>query len=398
MLLPVAPCRHGRQKATSNGRTLPVCNRVFRPSPSRPGPRAPIARIRLRQAGVDPDRGVPMRERKPTWARAPVVLGRGYRSLGRTMRDLDLVTVCEEAGCPNIYECWSEGTATFMINGDRCTRACGFCLVDTSRPLPVDPGEPDRVAQAVSRMGLAHAVVTAVARDDVPDGGAGGFAATVLAIRKRCPGTSVELLIPDCKGDTESLDVIFTSRPEVLNHNLETVARLQRAVRPSAGYARSLAVLARAHKAGLVTKSGLILGMGEEVSEVRGALMDLKSVGVKIVTLGQYLRPSASHIPVSALVDSRGVHRDRHVRTQSRLRPCGVVATHALELSRPKRDGIGGGRDTRHDRECSGEGDCVMAELSVDSDERVRKRRMAAVHIADVRARRQTRSDLVPWR
>jgi lipoic acid synthetase len=263
--------------------------------------RAPgsAARIRLRQAGVDPDRGVPMRERKPTWARAPVVLGRGYRSLGRTMRDLDLVTVCEEAGCPNIYECWSEGTATFMINGDRCTRACGFCLVDTRRPLPVDPGEPGRVAQAVSRMGLAHAVVTAVARDDVPDGGAGAFAATVLAIRQRCPDTSVELLIPDCKGDTESLDVIFSSRPEVLNHNLETVARLQRAVRPSAGYARSLAVLARAHKAGLVTKSGLILGMGEEVSEVRGALMDLKSVGVKIVTLGQYLRPSATHIPVA---------------------------------------------------------------------------------------------------
>jgi lipoic acid synthetase len=264
-------------------------------------PRAPgsAARIRLRQAGVDPDRGVPIRERKPSWARAPVVLGRGYRSLGRTMRDLDLVTVCEEAGCPNIYECWSEGTATFMINGDRCTRACGFCLVDTRKPMPIDPDEPERVAEAVSRMGLAHAVVTAVARDDVRDGGAAGFAATVRAIRKRCPATSVELLIPDCKGDAGSLEVIFESRPEVLNHNLETVARLQRAVRPSAGYARSLAVLARAYKAGLVTKSGMILGMGEEVEEVRGALVDLKAVGVKIVTLGQYLRPSASHVPVA---------------------------------------------------------------------------------------------------
>ncbi len=264
-------------------------------------PRAPGsgARIRLRQAGVDPERGVPMRDRKPEWVRAPVVMGVGYRSLGRTMRDLDLVTVCEEAGCPNIYECWSDGTATFMINGDRCTRACGFCLVDTRRPLPVDPGEPERVAEAVSRMGLAHAVVTAVARDDVADGGATGFAAAVRAIRDRCPGTTVELLIPDCKGNPESLDVIFASRPDVLNHNLETVPRLQRAVRPSAGYARSLSVLASAHRAGLVTKSGMILGMGEDTDEVRGALADLRAVGVKIVTLGQYLRPSVAHIPVA---------------------------------------------------------------------------------------------------
>jgi lipoyl synthase len=215
------------------------------------------------------------------------------------MRDLDLVTVCEEAGCPNIYECWSEGTATFMINGDRCTRACGFCLVDTRRPLPADPQEPARVAEAVSRMKLAHAVVTAVARDDLPDGGAAGFAATVRVIRQRCPGTSVELLVPDCKGDAEALDTIFEARPDVLNHNLETVARLQRAVRPSAGYARSLAVLARANKAGLVTKSGLILGMGETRDEVRGALADLRGAGVAIVTLGQYLRPSTQHTPVA---------------------------------------------------------------------------------------------------
>jgi lipoic acid synthetase len=226
-------------------------------------------------------------------------MGGEYRSLGRTMRDLDLVTVCEEAGCPNIYECWSEGTATFMINGDRCTRACGFCLVDTRRPLPADPGEPARVAEAVSRMKLAHAVVTAVARDDLRDGGAAGFAATVRTIRQRCPGTSVELLVPDCKGDPVALDTIFDARPDVLNHNLETVARLQRAVRPSAGYARSLSVLARAHKAGLVTKSGLILGMGETHDEVRGALADLRGVGVAIVTLGQYLRPSTRHTPVA---------------------------------------------------------------------------------------------------
>jgi lipoyl synthase len=272
-----------------------------RPVPESVEPRVPgsAVRIRLRQAGIDPERGVPINERKPAWLRAPVVMGGEYRSLGRTMRNLDLVTVCEEAGCPNIYECWSEGTATFMINGDRCTRACGFCLVDTRRPLPADPGEPARVAEAVSRMGLAHAVVTAVARDDLADGGAAGFAATVTAIRQRCPGTSVELLVPDCKGDPEALDAIFAARPDVLNHNLETVARLQRAVRPSAGYARSLAVLARANKAGLVTKSGLILGMGETHDEIRGALADLRAVGVAIVTLGQYLRPSTLHTPVA---------------------------------------------------------------------------------------------------
>jgi lipoyl synthase len=277
-----------------------VASSRSRPVPESVEPRVPgsAVRIRLRQAGVDPESAIPINERKPQWLRAPVVMGGEYRSLGRTMRDLDLVTVCEEAGCPNIYECWSEGTATFMINGDRCTRACGFCLVDTRHPLPADPEEPARVAEAVSRMKLSHAVVTAVARDDMPDGGAAGFAATVRSIRRRCSGTSVELLVPDCKGDQVALDTIFSARPDVLNHNLETVARLQRAVRPSAGYARSLAVLARARKAGLVTKSGMILGMGETHDEVRGALADLRSVGVSIVTLGQYLRPSARHTPV----------------------------------------------------------------------------------------------------
>ncbi|MFZ0665111.1 MAG: lipoyl synthase [Acidimicrobiales bacterium] len=274
---------------------------VAAPDVVSPAPGA-SAKIRLRQAGVDPDAGVPMRERKPQWLRAPVVMGDRFRNLGRTMRDLGLVTVCEEAGCPNIYECWADGTATFMINGERCTRACGFCLVDTRHPMPIDPEEPVKVAEAVEKMGLAYAVVTAVARDDMPDGGAEAFAATIRAIRERCPGTSVEVLIPDCKGNGEALDLIFAERPEVLNHNLETVARLQRAVRPSAGYARSLAVLARAAKAGLVVKSGIILGMGETTGEVRAALVDLRAVGVSIVTIGQYLRPSAKHIPVARWV------------------------------------------------------------------------------------------------
>ncbi len=237
--------------------------------------------------------------RKPGWLRVKAEMGPGYQSMQRTMRSLDLVTVCEEAGCPNIFECWADGTATFMINGSRCTRACGFCLVDSGRPWALDPGEPERVAAAVARLGLDHAVVTAVARDDLPDGGAAGFAATIAAIHSRCPGTAVEVLIPDCKGDDDALAMVFAARPEVLNHNLETVARLQRAVRPAASYARSLSVLGRAKRAGLVTKSGLMLGLGETEVEVGGALADLRAVGVDIVTLGQYLRPTAGHLPVA---------------------------------------------------------------------------------------------------
>ncbi|MGO9965222.1 MAG: lipoyl synthase [Acidimicrobiales bacterium] len=254
---------------------------------------------RLVDAGVDPGQGVALSSRKPQWARAEARIGPELIRLRATMRELDLVTVCEEAGCPNIFECWADGTATFMINGERCTRACGFCLVDTRRPLPLDPGEPDRVAEAVARMRLTHAVVTAVARDDLADGGAQAFAETIAAIRRRSPRTTVEVLIPDCKGDDAALNMVFEARPEVLNHNLETVNRLQRAVRPSASYARSLSVLARSAAAGCTTKSGIILGMGETVPEVVAALGDLRAVGVEIVTIGQYLRPTAAHLPVA---------------------------------------------------------------------------------------------------
>jgi lipoic acid synthetase len=250
---------------------------------------------RLAEAGV----GTAPEARRPEWMRVRADLGPGYRATKRLMRDLDLRTVCEAAGCPNIYECWADGTATFMILGDRCTRACGFCLVDTRKPFPLDPGEPARVADAVAHLGLEHVVVTSVARDDVADGGAAAFAATIDAIRLRAPGTRVEVLIPDCKGDADALDVIFAARPDVLNHNLETVARLQRAARPSAAYFRSLALLARAKDAGLLTKSGIILGMGETEHELRGAIADLRNVGVDVLTLGQYLRPSARHLPVA---------------------------------------------------------------------------------------------------
>jgi lipoic acid synthetase len=226
-------------------------------------------------------------------------MGSAYSDLRSLTADLSLVTVCEEAGCPNIFECWADGTATFMVNGERCTRACGFCLVDTRKPMPLDPTEPGRVAEAVDRLALAHAVVTCVARDDLADGGAGAIADTIRAIRERRPSTDVEVLISDCRGDAPSQNIIFDARPNILNHNIETVARLQRAVRPSAGYLRSLAVLARAKSTGLTTKSGLMVGLGETVEEVHETLIDLASIDVDIVTIGQYLRPTAQHLPVS---------------------------------------------------------------------------------------------------
>jgi lipoyl synthase len=259
--------------------------------------RAPTRR--LRQSGVDPEAGLGLSERKPPWLRVPLRLGERYRATARTVGSLSLATVCEEAGCPNISECWAEGTATFMVNGSRCTRACGFCQVDTRHPLPLDPGEPERVAEAVARLDLAHAVVTCVARDDLADGGAAAIAETVRAIRRRRPGTTVETLVADCKGDADALCVLFDAAPDVFNHNIETVARLQRAVRPSAGYARSLAVLARAADAGLVVKSGLMVGLGETEPEVVSTLADLQAVGVRIATVGQYLRPSRDHLPVA---------------------------------------------------------------------------------------------------
>ena len=253
---------------------------------------------RLAEAGVSDD-PVRLRSRKPDWMRVPLDTGPTYREIRRTMRELDLVTVFEEAGCPNISECWNDGTATFMILGERCTRACGFCLVDTRRPATPDPEEPIRVAEAVDRMGLSHAVVTMVARDDLADGGAEAVAATVRAIRDHTPACRVEVLVSDLKGDPAALDTVFAAHPDVFNHNIETVARLQRAVRPSASYARSLSVLARAGRAGLVTKSSIIVGMGETSDEVEQTMADLAAVGVDIVTIGQYLRPTSNHLPVA---------------------------------------------------------------------------------------------------
>jgi lipoic acid synthetase len=252
---------------------------------------------RLAEAGVAG--GVAISERKPQWMRAKVRLGEDVGRTRRAIHDLDLVTVCEEAGCPNLSECWAEGTATFMLCGERCTRACGFCLVDTRHPEGLDASEPARVAEAIGAMGLDYAVLTMVARDDLADGGAAHVAATVAAIRDRCPNTRIEVLISDLAGSAEALDIVLAARPDVVNHNMETVARLQRAVRPSAGYARSLALLARVKAAGFVAKSGIIVGMGETFDEVTQTLADVAAVGVDIVTIGQYLRPTTHHLPVA---------------------------------------------------------------------------------------------------
>ncbi|WP_419841964.1 lipoyl synthase [Candidatus Poriferisodalis sp.] len=269
----------------------------------------PRSRSRLAQAGVGG--GLQLDSRKPAWLRTRVDVNEGYLRLRKIMRRHDLATVCEEAGCPNIFECWGAGTATFMLNGERCTRACGFCLVDTRRPAPLDPDEPRRVAAAVAQMELGHVVVTAVARDDLADGGSGAFAETIAAIRDRSPHTTVEVLVPDFGGDAESLSTVIHAGPDIVNHNIETVARLQRAVRPSAGYARSLALLARSVTTGCVTKSGVVVGMGEDDAEVDLTLADLAAVGVSIVTIGQYLRPTGHHIPVARWVPPETFERWR---------------------------------------------------------------------------------------
>jgi lipoic acid synthetase len=215
------------------------------------------------------------------------------------MRGLDLHTVCEEAHCPNLGECWDRGTATFMILGDVCTRACGFCAVKTGLPGgPPDPAEPERVAEAVARMGLRHAVITSVNRDDQKDGGAAVFAACIRAIRARTPGYAVEVLIPDFKGDAAALATVLEARPDVLNHNTETVPRLYRHVRPGARFERSLELLRRSRQAGLTTKSGIMVGLGEAWDEILDTIRAIRDAGTHVLTVGQYLRPSAGHLPV----------------------------------------------------------------------------------------------------
>ncbi len=292
------------------------------------GPGEPVRMLgRLADAGVDG--GVDLSERKPEWLRPKVQIGTEVLKIKRTLSELKLVTVCEEAGCPNLSECWKDGTATFMVLGERCTRACGFCLVDTRKPELPEADEPQRVAEAVASMGLTHAVLTMVARDDLTDGGFVHVAECVRAIRERNPLTRIETLVSDAKGDVASLQLLFDARPDVFNHNIETVARLQRAVRPSAGYARSLGVLSAAKAAGLVVKSGLVLGMGETSEEVDGCLADLAGIGVNIVTIGQYLRPTTHHTPVA-----RWIHPDEFTRWKQVGESLGIGHVESSPLTR----------------------------------------------------------------
>jgi lipoic acid synthetase len=238
---------------------------------------------------------------RPDWLRVKFFGGKRYQDLKRIMRTLDLHTVCESARCPNMGECWDHGTATFMILGDICTRACGFCAVPSGKPAgPPDEEEPLRVAEAVRRMGLRYAVVTSVNRDDQADGGAHIFARTIEEIRRRVPGCKVEVLIPDFRGDWNALNVVLRARPDVLNHNTETVPRLYRQVRKGAVYERSLELLRRAKQThpDMPTKTGLMLGLGEEKDEVLLTLQDLAAQGTDILTLGQYLQPTREHLPV----------------------------------------------------------------------------------------------------
>jgi lipoyl synthase len=241
-------------------------------------------------------------EKKPPWIKTRVRMGPEFTELKGLVRREGLHTVCEEAGCPNIYECWEDREATFLIGGDQCTRRCDFCQIDTGKPAALDTSEPRKVAESVQAMGLRYSTVTGVARDDLEDGGAWLYAETVRQIHALNPGTGVELLIPDFNAEPDQLAEVFGSRPEVLAHNVETVPRIFKRIRPGFRYARSLDVITKAREAGLVTKSNLILGMGETPDEVAPAMQDLVDAGCEILTITQYLRPSARHHPVDRWV------------------------------------------------------------------------------------------------
>ena len=243
-----------------------------------------------------------MKTRKPDWLRAKLPSGSGYSAVRKMVDDNRLHTVCQSAQCPNMGECWSRGTATVMILGNICTRSCNFCAIQTGRPTELDLGEPARVADAVAKMNLRHCVITSVTRDELEDGGASVWAATIRAIRNRNPGTAIEVLTPDFKGKLDQVDTVLDAEPDIFNHNVETVERLQKPVRVQARYKRSLKVLRHASDQGHVTKSGIMLGLGETKPEIARTLEDMRGNGVKIVTLGQYLQPSSRHLPVDRWV------------------------------------------------------------------------------------------------
>jgi lipoyl synthase len=259
----------------------------------------PLDRLEFVDVSVPELTQLTYEKRLPRWVIAKNPLSGGYVETKALMRSKGLATVCEEAACPNIGRCWSRLTATFMIAGSNCTRGCRFCNIATARPIgPPDPDEPEHVAEAAAKMGLRFVVVTAVARDDLADGGAAHFAATIRALRERNPGIKVEVLIPDLRGSRDALDIVLDAAPDVLNHNTETVPRLYGTVRPGARYERTLELLAHSVAAGLRTKTGLMVGLGETLPELTQVFSDLVAVGCELVTVGQYLRPTPMHLPV----------------------------------------------------------------------------------------------------
>jgi len=268
-------------------------------------------------------------ERKPAWIKTRLRTGPQFQQLKSLVKSEGLHTVCEEAGCPNIYECWEDREATFLIGGDHCTRRCDFCQIDTGKPADFDADEPRRVAESVAKMALRYATVTGVARDDLPDGGAWLYAETVRQIHAAVPGCGVELLIPDFDAKPDQLAEVFGSRPAVLAHNVETVPRIFRRIRPGFRFDRSLSVLSAARAAGLVTKSNLILGMGEDITEVVETMQQLHDAGCDLLTITQYLRPSVRHHPVE-----RWVHPDEFVALQARAEQMGFAGVLAGPLVR----------------------------------------------------------------
>ncbi|MEO8083338.1 MAG: lipoyl synthase [Ardenticatenales bacterium] len=263
-------------------------------------PRDPIPLLDLATLTADDGKALPFRHRRPPWLKVRAPWGETFGAVEGLMRANGLHTVCEEARCPNIGECWGAGTATFLIMGDTCTRSCGFCAIKTGRPGVLDVLEPERVARTIERLNLTHCVITSVNRDELPDGGAAIFARSIRRGRALAPHTSIEVLIPDFCGDRAALQVVMDARPEILNHNLETVPRLYRTVRPQAIYPRSLEVLRRAKEMDptVLTKTGIMVGLGETLAELDALITDLVAIGVDILTVGQYLRPTEAHLPI----------------------------------------------------------------------------------------------------
>ena len=296
-------------------------------------------------------RQIPMletpRPRLPSWFKVNFREGPDYQEIRRLTGALKLHTICEEAQCPNVWECWNNRTATFLILGDICTRRCHYCSVTTGRPLPLDEAEPARVAEAVKMLGLRHAVITSVNRDEVPDGGARMFAETIHAIRRELPSCTIEVLIPDFMGDELALDTVLAAKPDILNHNIETVSRLFPSVRPQGKYLRSIRLLHSASEKGAVTKSGLMVGLGETLGEVRAVMQELRETGCAILSLGQYLQPTKAHWPVIRFYEPMEFHRLKeeglalgfqHVESGPLVRS----SYHAEEGARHGAPGVGG--------------------------------------------------------